>query len=310
MPTTGAHIWAERFDGTLDDVFDLQDRVASGVAGAIEPRLHLAEIERARRKPTNNLDAYDLFLRAQALVFANRTKESLEESIRLSRQALALDPDYAMAMARIALSRGMQLLRDWIAAEGPEAEEGIRLARRAIAASGDDPWVLNLAGLALSLLTGDNHAALNAIDHAIRVNPNFGVAFGSRALVLAWLNRPDEAIQSAHQAIRLSPLDPGIWSFYSALVLAHLAAGRYEEGLYWAGERLRENGDLWALRFKLCLCGHLGRLEGAGECLRRIRETMPEPTVASMMQGVSKGMAPEVFARFAEGLRKAGLPEV
>ncbi len=307
--TTEAHIWAERFDGTRDDVFDLQDRVASGVAGAIEPRLHLAEIERARRKPTNNLDAYDLFLRAQAQIYAKRTKETIEESIRLSRQALALDPDYAMAMARIALSRGMQLLRYWITAEGPEAEEGILMARQAIATGGDDPWVLDFAGLALSMLSGDNHAALSALEHAIRVNPNFGLALGHRALVLAWLNRPDEAIQSAHQAIRLSPRDPAIWSFYSALVLAHLAAGRYEEGLYWSEERLRENADVWALRHKLSLCGHLGRLEEAGECLRRIRKTMPEPTVASMMQGVSKGMTPEVFGRFAEGLRKAGLPE-
>jgi TolB-like protein len=117
--TTGTHIWAERFDGSLDDVFDLQDRVASGVAGAIEPRLRLAEIERARRKPTDNLDAYDLYLRAQGPVYTKRTKESMEESIRLSRQALALDPDYAMAMARIALSRGMQLVRHWIAPESP-----------------------------------------------------------------------------------------------------------------------------------------------------------------------------------------------
>ncbi|MGE0260646.1 MAG: winged helix-turn-helix domain-containing tetratricopeptide repeat protein [Alphaproteobacteria bacterium] len=307
--TSGAHLWAERFDGTLDDVFDLQDRVASGVAGAIEPRLLLAEIERARRKPTNNLDAYDLYLRAQAPVYANRTKENIEESIRLARQALALDPDYAMAMARIALSRGMQLLRHWIAPEGPEAEEAIVMARQAIAAGGDDPWVLDHAGLALSLLTGDNDAALNAIDHAIRVNPNFGLAFGHRALVLAWLNRPDEAIPAAHQAIRLSPLDPSIWSFYSALVLAHLAAGRYEEGLYWAEERLRENADLQALRFKLSLCGHLGRLEEAAECLRRIKEIMPDPTVASLMQSHGRGMASELFARYAEGLRKAGLPE-
>ena len=85
---TGAHLWADRFDGSLDDIFDLQDQVASGVAGAIEPRLRLAEIERASRKPTENLDAYDLYLRAQAQVYAKRTKESMEESIRLSRQAL------------------------------------------------------------------------------------------------------------------------------------------------------------------------------------------------------------------------------
>ena len=307
--TTGAHIWAERFDGSLDNVFDLQDRVASGVAGAIEPRLRLAEIERARRKPTDNLDAYDLYLRAQAPVYAKRTKESMEESIRLSRQALALDPDYAMAMARIALSRGMQLVRHWIAPGSSEAEEGIRMARQAIAAGGDDPWVLDIAGLALSLLAGDNHAALSALEHAILVNPNFALAFGHRALVLAYLNRPDEAIQSAHQAIRLSPLDPAIWSFYLALAFAHLAAGRYEEGLHWAEEALRENGGMPALQLKLSLCGHLGRREEAAECLRRVREIHSDPTVAGMARDMPKGLAPEITAVMVEGLRKAGLPE-
>src|SRR3954452_23470455 len=130
----------------------------------------------------------------------------------------------------------------------------------------------------------------------------------SRYSEFVWMSIPKNRWW-AHQAIWLSPFDSAIWSFYSALVLAHLAAVRYEEGLFWARERLRENGDLPALRFKLSLCGHLGRLEEAGECLQRINETMPEPTVTSIMQGVSKGMASEVFGRFAEGLRKAGLPE-
>ncbi len=239
---TVAHIWSERFDGALDDVFELQDRVASGVAGAIEPRLRLAEIERANCKPTESLDAYDFYLRALAHVFyKGRTEESIAESVRLARRALDYDPGYANAMARIALNRGFQLQRHWIPSEGPEVEEGIRMARQAIAAGGDDPWVLDFAGLALSLLAGDNHAALSALEHAILVNPNFALAFGHRALVLTYLNRPDEAIQSAHQAIRLSPLDPAMFSFCSALALAYLAAGRYEEGLHWAEEALREN---------------------------------------------------------------------
>ncbi|MGH7060903.1 MAG: winged helix-turn-helix domain-containing protein, partial [Stellaceae bacterium] len=121
---TGAHIWAEHFDGALDDILDLQDQVAGGVAGAIEPLLRRAETERADRKPTESLDAYDLYLRAQAQAY-KRTRESLAESIRLARLALNIDRSYGPAMARIALSRGMQQLRQWISGEGAEVEEGI-----------------------------------------------------------------------------------------------------------------------------------------------------------------------------------------
>jgi TolB-like protein len=306
--TSGAHIWGDHFDGTLEDVFELQDQVASAVGGVIEPRLRLAEIERASRKPTESLDAYDLYLRAVAQAF-KRTSESLTESIRLAHEALALDAAYAPAMSRIALSRAMQQQRHWIPASGPEADEGIRMARQAIAAAADDPWVLDWAGLALALLAGDNDAALSALDRAIVLNPNFALAFGHRALVLAFVNRPDEAIPAAHQAIRLSPRDPGTFAFCQALAIAHLAAGRYETGLRWAEEALRENSGMPALRLKLSLCGHLGRLEEAAEHLRQLREIHSEPTIAGISLDLPKGFSPAIASRLAEGLRKAGLPE-
>jgi TolB-like protein len=305
---TGAHIWVDRFDGTLEDIFEFQDRVASGVVGAIEPRLRRAEIERTGRKPTNSLDAYDLYLRAQAQAYI-RTRESLAESIRLSHLALEIDSAYGPAMARIALSRAMQQLRDWIPPVGPEVEEGILMARKAITAASDDALVLDFAGLALTHLVGDNNAALSALNRAIVLNPNFGLAFGHRAVVLAYLNRPDEAIFSAHQAIRLSPLDPALFSFCQALALAHLAAGRYEVGLAWAEEALRENGGMAALRLKLSLCGHLGQHVESLASLRRVRELHSKPTVAGVIRGLPKGIAPEVAACLADGLRKAGLPE-
>jgi adenylate cyclase len=282
--------------------------VASGVAAAIEPRLRRTEIERASRKPTESLDAYDLYLRAQAQAY-KRTREAMAESVRLAYLALERDPAYGPAMSRIALSRGMQQLRNWTAPAGAEVEEGIRMARRAIATGGDDPWVLDFAGLALSLLAGDNVAALSALDRAIAINPNFATGFGHRALVLVYLNRPDEAIRSAQQAMRLSPFDPNMFAFCQALALAHLAAGRYEESLHWTEEALRENAGLPALRFKLGLCGHLGRLGEARECLRRLQEIHPEPTISGFSRDRPKGLAPEIAARVDEGLRKAGVPE-
>jgi TolB-like protein len=305
---TGAHIWADRFDGTLDDIFDLQDRVASSVVGAVEPRLRLAEIDRASRKPTGNLKAYDLYLRALAQEY-KRTRDSLAEAIRLLKRALELDSAYAPAMALISGCRTLQRSRHWIPSSGPEVDEGIGMARQAISIASDDPNVLTTAGFALSFLVGDNDSALSALDRAIVLNPNCALAFGLRALVLVFLNRPDDAIRAAQQAMRLSPRDPLTFLFVQAQAFAHLAAGRYEAGMPWADQALRENGGLPALRFKLSLCGHLGRIEEAKECLHRLRELHPEPTVASVMRDVSRGVAPEIVGRMAEGLRKAGVPE-
>jgi TolB-like protein/class 3 adenylate cyclase len=128
---TGAHIWADRFDGALDDIFELQDQVASSVAGAIEPRLRLSEIERATRKPTDSLDAYDLYLRALAQ-FYRFTEESLGEAVRLARQALAIDPSYASAAAMVGWCRTAQRVQGWEALSGDDLAEGVRLTRRAL----------------------------------------------------------------------------------------------------------------------------------------------------------------------------------
>ena len=183
------------------------------------------------------------------------------------------------------------------------------MARRAISSAWDNSVVLTGAGFALAFLAGENETALSAIDRAIVLNPNYARAFSLRALVLVFLNRPDEAIPAAQEAMRLSPRSP--WTFLSvqAQAFAHLAASRYEVGLPFADRALRENGGLPALRFKLSFCGHLGRLDEAKECLRRLRELHPEPTIASVMRDVSRGVAPEIVARMAEGLRKAGVPD-
>jgi adenylate cyclase len=212
-------------------------------------------------------------------------------------------------MARIAGSRNTQLLRHWIPASGAEVEEGIHMARQALAAARDNPEVLRAAGQALAILAGENEMALTAIDRAIELNPNYAHAYAQRGVVLAWLNRPDEAIAAAERAIRLSPHDPTVFEPYSALCLAHLIAGRYEEALSWADRALGRNAGLPAWRLKLSLLGHLGRRDEASECLQRLRETYPEPTVAAMMRDLAKGVSPELAARIAEGLGKAGLPE-
>jgi tetratricopeptide (TPR) repeat protein len=212
-------------------------------------------------------------------------------------------------MARIANVRQMQQARHWIPESGIEVEEGIRLAWQAFVAGRGDPDVLRAAGYAVAYLAGENEAALRAFDRAIDLNPNYAGSYTQRAL--NWLNRPDEAIVAAEQAIRLSPNDPGsvVHAAYIALSLAHLLAGRHEEALSWAERAVRENAGLPALRMQLCLCGHLRRREEAGDCLERLRETYPAPNISTVMRDFAKGMSPEFAAHIAEGLRKAGLPE-
>jgi adenylate cyclase len=195
---TGAHLWADRFDGALEDVFDLQDQVASSVVGAIDPRLRLAEMDRVRRKPTENLNAYDLYLRAMALWY-RRTEDSCGETVRLLQQALELDPEFPMVMARIGSCRSFQLLRRWIPEGGSEVAEAVRLARQALAVGHDNADVLEHAGYALAALVNENETGLTAIDEAITLNPNLALAFGHRALVLTKLDRFEEAIIAAHR---------------------------------------------------------------------------------------------------------------
>ena len=183
------------------------------------------------------------------------------------------------------------------------------MARRALAAGTDNPEVLRMAGLALASLAGENDTALTALDRAIELNPNYALAYSQRASVLSWLSRSDEAIAAAEQALRFGPNDPPVLVAYNALCVAHLAAGHYEEALLWADRALGANLGLAALRNKLSLCGHLGRREETSQCLQRLHDTYPAPTVAAVMDAAPKGMLPDLVAQIADGLRKAGLPE-
>src|SRR5262249_3920630 len=190
---TGNHIWADRFDGALDDIFDLQDRIASSVVGAIEPKLRQSEIERANRKPTKSLDAYDLYLRALSQTY-RYTEEGLAEAIALLRQALAIDPSYAPAAALIAWCRVVQRVQGWGALSTDDIAEAIRLARQALEAARDDPETVWRAAYPLFLLAGETALAETVVDRALTQNPNAATAWMFRGLVHALRNRPEAAI--------------------------------------------------------------------------------------------------------------------
>ena len=242
-----AHIWANRFDGALDDIFELQDQVASGVAGAIEPKLLLAEMERAARKPTENLGAYELYLRALSS-FHQLTTEGHREAIRLSERALEVDPFYWPAMAMIGWCGLYQAVQGWIVPTSGEVGRCLTLARRSIEGGKDDPDVLWMAGFTVAHLAGEHALATAAVERALVLNPNCAHAWMVSGYIRCFSNRLDEAVDSIYRALRLSPLDPLAYLFRQCMALAHLVAGRYDEACSGSTSRSGSNRG-FSLRF-------------------------------------------------------------
>jgi len=306
--TTGAHIWADRFDGALDDIFELQDQVAADVAGAIEPKLRQSEIERAGRKPAANLTAYDLYLRA--LAQSHRfTKEGLAEAVVLARQALAIDPFYAPAAAFIGWCRGVQRVQAWGALSDDDIDEACRLARQALEAERDDAETTWQAAWTLNLLAGEAAMAAAALDRALALNPSAAHAWSARGQIHALRNQPEAAMKAVERARRLSPYDP--LAFVSALniALAHFAARRFELAIEWADRALHDQPRIVAaIRVKVVANAHLGRLDEARLELSRVLAIDPKLTITGFRER-AHFLAPEVRELFVTGLRLAGLPE-
>ena len=306
---TGAHIWADRFDGALDDIFELQDQVASGVVGAIEPRLRSAEIERAIRTPTDSLDAYDLYLRALALR-DKHTDESVREAISLLKQALAIDPDYAPAKAAIGWSCIRQRSHGRTPVLEADAAEAVAFARMTLEVGKDDPDTLWMAAATLALLAGDHAVAGGAIDRALTLNPNSAHAWMVRGWVSGAAGQPGEAIEAYERAMRLSPLDSLRRTFTIGIARAHMVAGRYEEALDWTDRTLREEpGHRAALVTKVIVCSHLDRIEDPRTALSLWIESQPGFTIARYRAIWSHAFSPELMAISLTGLLKAGLLE-
>jgi len=304
---TGAHIWADRFDGELDDIFEIQDQMASSVVGAIEPKLRQSEIERAGRKPTESLDAYDLYLRALAQ-FHKLTRESYAEAIDLAGRALVIDPYYAPAAALIAFTRAMEVTQGWTRPDETGIAEMTDFARRAIQYGKDDPDALWMASLGIGR-SGDMKTAASVVDRALLLNANSAHAWMMKGFIHACQNQPKPAFDALERAMRLSPLDPLGYFFAWCLGLAAFEEGQYERAIEWADRSLRDEPTyLAALRIKVAACSLLGRPTEARLALTRMLELNPGLTTASYTAYALRFNAPEVVMAVAEGLRKAGLP--
>ena len=306
---SGTHLWADRFDGALDDIFELQDEVASHVVGAIEPKLRTSEIERAIRKPTDSLDAYDLYLRALA-EFHKQSADGIREAVVLLKRGLSIDPSYAPAAAMIGLCRTIQKARGWEAVTDAEIAEGLRWAAAALDIGKDDPDALWMAANTLGWLARKHNTAENAIERSLMLNPNSAHAWWTRGMLSTLQNRPEESIEAYHFGMRLSPLDPLACYFTGGIAFAHLYAGRYAQTVEWANRSLAENSRFTGvLRAKVVACAHLGRPEEAREALQGLLALQPDLTIASLKAYAGLSATPEIARLCEEGFRKAGLPE-
>jgi tetratricopeptide (TPR) repeat protein len=305
---SGAHLWADRFDGGLEDIFELQDQVASSVVGAIAPKLEQAEIERAKRKPTESLDAYDCYLRGVALVH-RETKDSIAKALRLFHRAIDLDSDFASAHGMAVWCCNRRKANGWACEGAGDVAEVARLARRAAELGKEDAIALTFGGIGLAYVVGDLDDGAAMIDRALLLNPNLAAAWNHSGWVRALLGEPDLAIRHQMHAMRLSPLDPFMLNMEGGTALAHFVAARYEEAASWAECALRDRPTYAsALRLLAASCAMAGRQEQAHQAIARLRQLDPGLRVSNV-KDLMPFRRPEDLTRFTEALRKAGLPE-
>jgi len=302
---TGTHVWAERYDRPLGDIFDLQDEVTLNVVGAIEPSLRQAEIERAKRKRPESLDAYDLYLRA--LPFAQVAMPGdADRALPLLGQALELEPDYAAAHAAAAWCYEQRYLRGGLHAADKVA--GLEHARAAIEAGADDAATLATAGFVIGLVAHDYETAMNAIDRALALTGSSALALGFGSIILAHAGQTALAIDYSERAIRLSPTDFTLYLPYSGLATAYCAAGNFTEAAVAGSKAAQANPRFsYPQVLQAAALSALGRLDEAKAVTRRVLELEPKFTVAEFVRAHT-GRA-EIWDPLGKALRGIGLPE-
>ena len=305
---TGAHLWAERFEGTLDDIFALQDEITTSVVGAIAPSLEHAEIERAKRKSTENLDAYDHYLRGTASLY-EWTSDGTSEALRHFKKAIELDPAYASAYGLAAWCFVWRKVNGWMTDSEREIREATALACRAVELGGDDAVALTGGGYTLAFVAHELERGAAFIEQALTVNPNLASAWYASGYTKAFLGKPDEAIQRLTHVIRLSPRDPLQFRALGGIAFAHLIAGRYDESCLWAERSLQQRPNYLAAFRDLAASSALaGRLEEARDAMAKLRELSPQMRLSNLPKWLPFRRS-EDFDRLATGLRLAGLPE-
>jgi len=305
---SGKHIWADKYDGALDDIFDLQDQITSTVIGAIEPRLHRAEFERVKQKRPDSLDAYDYVLRGLASM-NKLTPEDAAEGLGQFRLAIERDPNYARAYASASWCYRRHVQINGMTLPEKDRDECIRLANAALKADDTDPYILWQAGLTAGLLENDLDTATALVDRSLAINPNSVRAWASSGMLRNILADTSTAIEHAERAMRLSPLDTAMWVLYGVLATAHMQEQRYEDAASWARRSIRQHRyNLPAYHVLATSCTHSDRMVEAQETIQQLLELDPELTI-TRLQEIYPVAHYKNLDSFLDGLRGAGLPE-
>jgi adenylate cyclase len=304
---TGAHVWADKYDGALEDIFDLQDSITAAVAGAIEPRLMSAEIHRAARKPPESFTAYDYYLRALPHAHLYNSREDIDEALRLLRAAIKADPNFSYAFAWIAWCYFCRMANGW-AAVGETHDEGRQAAERSLRIDPDDPLVLCMASYVVAYLNSQHHRGLELAERALSLNPSSALAWGSKGWALNFQGRGDEAIACFEKAKRLSPVDSMSYLFDAGIGASHMHERRYAEAVIWLERARRETRDIGGLKRALAASyAHVGRLEDARAIAHEILAGAPDFSITKWR--AQSPMRGRYLEELLDGLRKAGIPE-
>jgi adenylate cyclase len=302
---TSAHIWADRYDRAVHDIFALQDEITLSTVAAIEPSVRQAEIERAKRKRPENLDAYDLVLRATPLVDTGMPDGALQ-AVPLLEQALLLEPNYALAHGQTAFCNEILYLRAGRREENRTT--AIRHAHTAIALGPDDAPSLVYAAIAIGLVEHDRPLALETFESALAISPSAAWAYSWGSLILGWGGEAERAIEWGERGIRLSPLDPWITAALHGISMGHFLRGRYEEAASAAQRAIRSKpGFSVSHMFLAAALAKLGRTKDANAAAERVMQLQPNFSCNGQCSAI--GCVPVLATPLIEAMRVAGLPE-
>jgi adenylate cyclase len=303
---SGAHVWTGHHDGTIDDIFELQDRITEQVAGALQPSIRIAEIERSRRKRPQDLGAYDYAMRAMPHVWALEKEESAK-ALELLDKALAIDPEYPLALSLTGWCHAQRSVYNWADDIAQSQARALTLAERAAELSGDDPLILAVLG-AVHTFVRNHGTARVLLERALTMDPNAAWAWSRLGWLDNYSDRPERAIEKFERALRLSPLDPMNFNIYVGMASAHEVAQDYDKAaaLYRRGLEERPHAK-WIYRHLASSLSGAGRMEEAKEAYAQMLRSYPDLTASKFRQAMVFSAA--ALDRMVDNLRKLGLPD-
>ena len=306
--STGAHLWADRFEGGLEDIFDLQDDITLRVVGAIAPKLEQAEIVRAMRKPTESLDGYDYYLRAMSN-FHKGGREDISEALRLFRKAIEFDDKFSSANGMAAWCYARRKMNGWADEGSSEGLEAERLAGRAVKCGNDDAVALASSGIAIGYMFTDFDRAVSLLDRAQALNPNLAMAWHLGGWIRCFNGQQDLPVEHLERAVRLSPVDPQRPGMLAAIAAAHFSAGRFDAASSLSKTAMLEQSNNFIAALVAAAANAMaGNLDVATRAMERVCELDPNFRLHKVKYRLPNRQ-PETIALWEDALRRAGLPE-